>query len=648
MPSSVLSWIQSIHKKGANKIEKENLMPYIPIPYPQQQQGIPMPQVSAPQAPTVNLTGVMAGVGAVADASRQRMIPVEPFLAPGQGMQQIGRAIMPLAQLAAHYAEAKDDVAAATAQSQLAVEFEKFRATMPKTDPDTWERSFDEFAGQALERVMANENLSPGARQRIKLYGDKWQFNAKANIMRDATVEMGQRAESALFANVANARRTGNFDAADAMLDTVEADVREGRKAYVDPRNIESERARNAAARETAAKEAENAAELSAIQADPDAYLAENGNPRPGESPQQFSWRTNLAQEMSSDKFHTQQAEIADALSQPGVTPDQLDSILQGQRPSVAAKWRAAYDEMQDAKIQAFRATPEYINPTWAKADEMIQRFDRNAPDWREQVTEIRKLVMTLPVGWRQYLPDLDSKIAAKPPEPAAALQNEIGDSIDNMFKQGGFGPVEQDITLGKPFDSDTYEKVKPGVSYEKTKPGKEPLPEAQLAGPRSAKTALKLRMLALMKAHPEWNNDPQKAWDELNNSGKRVHRGSAPAVNFGPSAPVPPEPDPIPQAQPAAILQDGVPYDMPNNPQAPGPSSLLLPTGQQSMWVADAKNGTTEVTPMTADDVKNWQDAGEKTVKVWDISGNKWVNIPPGELKPGRHAKPSSLFPPP
>ena len=416
----------------------------------------------------------------------------------------------------------------------------------------------------------------------------------------------------------------------------------------VDPRNIESERARNAAARETAAKEAENAAELSAIQADPDAYLAENGNPRPGESPQQFSWRTNLAQEMSSDKFHTQQAEIADALSQPGVTPDQLDSILQGQRPSVAAKWRAAYDEMQDAKIQAFRATPEYINPTWAKADEMIQRFDRNAPDWREQVTEIRKLVMTLPVGWRQYLPDLDSKIAAKPPEPAAALQNEIGDSIDNMFKQGGFGPVEQDITLGKPFDSDTYEKVKPGVSYEKTKPGKEPLPEAQLAGPRSAKTALKLRMLALMKAHPEWNNDPQKAWDELNNSGKRVHRGSAPAVNFGPSAPVPPEPDPIPQAQPAAILQDGVPYDMPNNPQAPGPSSLLLPTGQQSMWVADAKNGTTEVTPMTADDVKNWQDAGEKTVKVWDISGNKWVNIPPGELKPGRHAKPSSLFPPP
>jgi hypothetical protein len=559
-------------------------MPFIPLPQNAPMADAPVPVLNRQQAPTGNLAGVQQGLGRLAAASQSDMIPIEPFTAPGRGMQAIGEGVQSFAgvfaKLAEVKAEAKNDLDAATATNALDLayaDFEKAKQTLP---PDRWEDEWNQRSGAAISGVMQNDGLAPATRRRLELYGQKWTGQTAVRVARDATLTIGQRAEDELFSGLERDQAAGNYDAVDLKITEAEKSISAGRMAYVDRGKLTHARIVNQKMREQAEKDAEWNAEAGKITENPDGYLAENSGKREDETPSEHARRINYAQELARDSFHARTADIADALADPKLTPDALESKLQGLRPAEAAKWRDAYADSQNSKRQAELAQPEYINKLWGTLDDAVQDFDREDENARENYTAIRAAAMQLPEGWRQHvLHSLDGKWFAKQPEPSDAIKTEIMDAIEGAYKEGGFGAVTKPVQEGRDPVTGQWEPARPGVTYAARRTGSAPVDEKALEGPRAAKASLKIQMLELLKKNPNWT--PEDAFAALNTSRERQRSKAAPAINFTAPAGLQPPPDESKKKRKAETptgAANNLDFDLPGGGGAGEYDSILLP----------------------------------------------------------------------
>ena len=526
----------------------------------------------------------------------------------------------------------------AAASQDIAREIKKH-----ENDPSKWVEIFNTHAAKWEGTLLDDKTLSPAARDAISAQFSDWKIRGSSGTLRASFDQSVKMETEGLEGKRITAAAAGNWDEAEAVTREQEA------RGLIGADTAARQRVQTAELRKDAEKKAKWGAEYKLIDKAPDAYLQDHGAQRADETPEEHMHRIGVAERAAADKFQERSNGIADALSSPDFKPNELPALLEGLPPRIAAKWRAAYADSQDEKMKAIHADPRYINATWGKLDDMVQSFDRKAPDARERYSEIRALALTLPEGWRQHpLAALDGKWSAKPPDPDKAIESELDDSIDGVYKAGGFGPVTRPITEGLNPASGQWEKAQDGVEYLRKREGREPLPEDQIQGPRSAKAALKIHVREYLRRNP--GATPEDAFKALNDMRDRQRDKAAPSVNFTPSPgfAAPPVAD-----APAVLdsISGPAPSELPAGSDS-GPSTSLLPNpppdaaGGGAMWVSDKKGNTTEVTPMTDEDVKRWRSAGDTASKVWDIEKSQWVMRKPSELQAGRYAMPTNLFP--
>ena len=586
--------------------------------------------LAAQRAPTLDGRSFAMEAGAVGQAV-------------GQAAQGLSEGMMQIAQ---KQFESINRRKVSEASAKLAAANDSIADFMAKEPDETkWLALFQGEAQKWESAILKDDTLSPAARDAIGSRISAWKITTESQVRRASFGESLKKEAAEMEGNRLIALNNKEWDKANQITDK-QVELGIIHKDTAARQRIHTDMARKAAAKDDAWK-----AETVTIENDPEAYRKEHGKQRESETPEEYSRRMNYLENVERDNFRARQADAGDALANPDLKPEELEAKLAGMRPGEAQKWRDAYNEQRMEKLKVLRSDPKYINNLWGKLDDMVQGFDRNATDAREQYTTIRALAMQLPEGWRQHpLAVLDGKWSAKPPEPDKLLEAEIDDSIDGVYKSGGFGAVTRPITEGMNPVSGQWEKVQDGVEYVKTRPGKEALPEDQIQGPRGAKAALKIQMREMMKSHPEWRNDPQKAFDALNAARERQRDKSAPSVNFvAPTASL----FPTPASAPAGLdsITGPAPSELPSGPES-GPSTSLLPNPPPetaaggAMWVADRKGGTTEVTPMTDEDVKRWRAGGDTAAKVWDLEKSQWVMRRPSELQAGKYAMPTNLFP--
>jgi hypothetical protein len=196
-------------------------MPFIPTAQPREQADVPNVPQARLRAPQVDLGGVSSAAGRLAGASQQAETPLEPFLAPGRGLQQVGQGLDAvgnvLAQLASARAQAKNDLDLAESQTALDMAFADMEKVKQTTSPDRWEEEWSTRKTAALEQVFNNDRLSPIARQRLQVLAKRWEGETSVRVAQDSTIEIGRRAADAWQTTFQRALDTGDLERAAAI-----------------------------------------------------------------------------------------------------------------------------------------------------------------------------------------------------------------------------------------------------------------------------------------------------------------------------------------------------------------------------------------------------------------------------------------------
>lgn len=551
-----------------------------------------LPFVRTQAARSVLSRGVPAvslNLGAATAAVAAPVLDVRAAGAAGQGLAQLGQGLGAagdmLGKLAQKQAEHINERHILEAEAAMDEVRGKIAARwINEPDETKWEGIAAEELS-AAEGSILHESLSPDAREAISTRMVRW----NARTIGEAKVNSARRSREKLTeqlgARAMQFEAAGNAEGAAAVYTHME------KEGLLAADRAEALRQQAAKAAEVKQKEAAWNQEYAAIQADPEAYLAENAGLRPNESPEEHAQRVGAARQTARMRFLEQSQEVENLLVKPGVTAAEIEAATSGMQPAEAARWKESFVRLQDSAAKAEAMKPENINALWAKLDEAVDGFDRDAPDARAQYTAIRGTALAgLPEGWRQHiLSRLDGKWSGEPPDLPTALRDEMLSAIDGAYDEGQFGPVTMAVTEGKDKAADRWEVAIPGKTYEATRVTAKPLPEEKLKAARARKAGLKLRMLEAMKAHPEWAGDPAAAFSYLDGLKSGVRRESAPALRFGGGGI--PEVEPSAGARPLPSLrQRPAPADSrgasewidSNLPDVPGPpgsgSSLLFP----------------------------------------------------------------------
>lgn len=595
------------------------------------------------RAPTADNRGLLAGVAELAGAGKQSMIPLEPFMAPGRGLENLGQGIgqvsKPFQDLAIARAEAQNDLDVASAQNMLAVKFAEFEGQMQNLPPQQWQEAFAPIGEQAVTEALGNEKLSPSARRRIELYGKRWLADAAVRVMTSATVETGRRAEAELFVNVQRSLMTGDIEGAKRQYQAIKDDIAAGRKSYVDPRKGLAVEADIREAEETQKK---NALYDEASQ-DPRAFLQKYAK-RPAEmSAAMHSAVMNHAQEIDRENVAGDVDRLQNAITGGSITvPEQIDE-WEKDNARLTPEMRAAAKRLLAGTTTAARRqwvldhARELASELYSKAKEFDFKKDGEAKYW-----DLRMQIAELPAPIEGEVSGvLERKFPGRSggDDPAPENVRMVRDVLDGWFKAGKFGS----------FDNDKYVLDVNGNQVIDQRTGMPEMTSVRNQDQYDRALRHKANIEGLMRrwleAHPDAS--PEAAMKEVNRILPESTRGSLMDMF-----------DTAIQAAKAAsdginrTLSDGKgdALDLPGGggmPSGPGilPAPGEPPPGSAStIWVAD-KTKTMEVAPMSQDDIDRWKASGEKLSEVWDSKASKFVKIPPSKLVPGQHYMPAGFL---
>lgn len=196
-------------------------MPFIPLLRPNP--NVAMPQVPAMDRearPHIDARGVIAGMGALGEASQQPLVNAGPFVeAAGAMGEAIGGALMKtgslLGALAVKRQDALGDRTLQEAYADMEIMDEKL-AAYRESNPDssTWMAETERLLGAVNKKYAGIKGLSGDHQAKLNLmvgtYAEKKRVRVQADIARD---EFG-RTKQAYLRNVGSATKRGDYPAA--------------------------------------------------------------------------------------------------------------------------------------------------------------------------------------------------------------------------------------------------------------------------------------------------------------------------------------------------------------------------------------------------------------------------------------------------
>lgn len=536
-------------------------MPFIPTVQPQQQAATPDVPRGRVATPQVDLSSVAAAAGRLAGASQQAETPIEPFLAPGRGLQQVGQGLGDvggvLGQLAAARAQAQNDLHVAEAQTVLDMAFADMEKVKQTASPEQWENEWTTRRTAALEQVFQNESLSPIARQRLQVLAKRWEGDTQVRVAQAATIEIGRRAEDAWQVNFARALETNDLERAKEINDN-------GNEVYVSP----SAKFRNEQILKEKRKELEYQVYYDQMRADPRAFLAGMKERPEGMEPATHSRLVNAAQEIdqenvAADADRMQNAIVAGAIK----VPEEVDKWEPDNAritPEMREAARGVVARRNDATYQAnlLARAPELASQLYTEA----RNFDF-AKDGDLAYYKLRLRINELPAPLQGEVSGvLEAKFPGRAGGPKAGKEvNElVEETLTSMFNNGEFGAFDHDTVVKGKDGKETIESKRSRLDYERA------LREKAVAGGK-----IRRWLESNPNAKPE---DAQKKLYELVPESTRVGlfekmdeamKRALDAVGMATAAVRPTDPAQTP----------GTPSDNEELPQNPGElKNLLLP----------------------------------------------------------------------
>lgn len=440
-------------------------MPFIPTVQPQQQAATPDVPRGRVAAPQVDLSSVAAAAGRLAGASQQAETPLEPFLAPGRGLQQVGQGLGDvggvLAQLSAARAQAQNDLHVADAQTVLDMAFADMEKVKQTASPEQWENEWTTRRTAALEQVFQNESLSPIARQRLQVLAKRWEGDTQVRVAQAATIEIGRRAEDAWRANFTRALDSGDIDRARAINEA-------GNGMYVP----ETAKLANQEAIKAKRQELEFQAYYDQIQADPRGFLAGMKERPEGMETAMHSRLVNTAQErdredVAADVDRMQNAIVTGAIK----VPEEVDKWEPDNAritPEMREAARGVVARRNDATYQAnlLARAPELASQLYTEA----RNFDF-AKDGDLAYYKLRLRINELPAPLQGEVSGvLEAKFPGRAGGPKAGKEvNELTEeTLTSMFNGGIFGAYDHDTLVKGKDGKETIQSKRSRADYEK------------------------------------------------------------------------------------------------------------------------------------------------------------------------------------
>jgi hypothetical protein len=266
----------------------------------------------------------------------------------------------------------------------------------------------------------------------------------------------------------------------------------------------------------------------------------------------------DMARAVDRDVVSTAVNEVANYLAtNPTASPADVEREAGGRLPPAELeKWKTEANERLKDKVQAHRALPEVIDANYARLLDEAEKFDRTAPNAKEEYTRIhREAVALLPEGLRgEITGPIERKWRAslQPPDPPDALKSAITGMASSMFDAGTLGRFKKEPRLVQREGSD-------GTMRDFWVTETDPEIEQKAL---AKKGALLIYMGKWAAANP--NATPEQAREVMT----QFLDGSAPVIRFTP----PPATPAIPEANPPTL------DDLDGSGGGGGPASILLP----------------------------------------------------------------------
>ncbi len=557
-------------------------MAYVKLPFLGPQAAVPSAPGGVVQAPAANYSGVSGAAAQLARAGQQSDIPTQPFMAPGEGMQQIGGAFTQVAgmlgQLAADRREAETDYTVAEKQSGLDMKYAQFLRDSETLDPTEREARWGEVSNEAINEMLGDEKLSPQARERLKVFGEKWRGDTSVRVAVRATQEIGERAENALFANIDSHRANGDFDAADAGVAHIRNEVAAGRMRYVDPQRLANEEERNRAGRVAAAAEERQNTYIESVRSQ-GVEAAEEMLEDPSIDATERERLRNIGRSVYADQVTTDAESMIAAIEDGTLTvPGEVDQ-WQPNNPRITPRMRREAREtiMRRNDAAARQYTADNAPEIASKLRSEVANFDFEK-DGEEEYYRLRMRIAELPApiqgevsrGLEMKFPGRSSSDET-PPE----VKDLIEKSLHSMLTAGAFGAFthKKEALVDEQGKQKVSENGEPRFRHEfNSRDYQRALMAKAVAGGKWRRWA---------DLNPKDAADPDKAQQKLFELVPEASRAGL--FDMFDSAPDAPETTDAPVAPPISDGRrdrNGVPEpDLPSNP---GPASnLILPPYQ-------------------------------------------------------------------
>lgn len=431
-------------------------MPLIPIAEPRPQQDAPALSSRIAAAPRANYSGVMGAIGQLANAGQQDLVPVQPFTAPGAGLQEAGRGITDvgaiLTKVHLETLEARGLRQIAEAENAFAAEAADFENwTRKNPDPVTWREEWEARKTMRRSEIFDNDKLAPHIRQRIDLGLTKAESDADIRFSTMASQREFAMAGGAILASAEAAKDAGDETGFNAAIDLA------ARKGYIFDHEAIRKKAdfRDHQERKQQTDAIESA--VSAAHQNPEAAVEIVNEKGFGTElkPTTLALIRDRVAAIQRDSYAAANADVADAIvTGKALFAEDVAKIAGNRvRPHELAKLQSELAEYQDDARKAEMAKPEKQRELFGELLDRAWKFDRealggvNSKAARDEYADILSRAKWLDEVLRgEVSRPLAAKWFAAAPQISGTVKEYLNQSVQDLFDLGRFGQTKRKV----------------------------------------------------------------------------------------------------------------------------------------------------------------------------------------------------------
>ncbi len=171
----------------------------------------PAPVLDQQRRPQMDSSGIIQGLHQLAASGQLPSVSAEPFLAPGRGLETIGRGIGDVGEVIKavemEKAKAQNDIHVMRGINELSRTIADANATRDMADPGSWSAHLDDKTSTVIDDYISSNNLSPNAARDLKLQGE--------NVLAHARIDASTSSSKATFAQWDDLKKSQQYAALD-------------------------------------------------------------------------------------------------------------------------------------------------------------------------------------------------------------------------------------------------------------------------------------------------------------------------------------------------------------------------------------------------------------------------------------------------